>query len=112
MAEKIERSPEMVKFVYFLHRYLRTDDTGRLLPPEEFGDSNWTDVYSQFYSSLNDGRSFKTFKGSAEGLRKGNISGYVDHGIALLPKYDSILRTWVLKPRNEQWADLQKLRRI
>ena len=112
MPEKVERSPSMVRLVYFLHLYARDGSDGKQLPPEEFGNLNWTEVYKQFHALLGDGRPFQTFKHSAEGLRRGNISGHIDFGITLLPKYDSILRMWALKSRNEQWRDLQNYRKI
>jgi len=96
MVEVVERSPEMVRLVYFLHEYARFADSGRSKPPEEFGDLTWREVYEQFFHHLGEGRSFDTFKGSAEGLRNGNIREHKEAGTPFLPKYDVILRTWNL----------------
>src|SRR5947207_883839 len=89
MAIAVDRSPEMVRLVYFIHEYARVGPDGRTLPPSEFGDSTWREVYGQFFTRLGDGRTFKTFVGSAAGLRKGNISDHKEAGIAFLPKYEA-----------------------
>jgi len=90
----VDRSPELVKVVYFLNEYARRED-GRQRPPEEFQTLNWRELYELFHDNLGERRSFKTFMGSAEGLRKGNISEHKDHGTPFLPKYERILGRWV-----------------
>src|SRR5436305_1523365 len=69
MAVVVDRSPAMVRLVYFLHEYARVGPNGRTRPPSEFGGLNWREVYEQFHDRLGDGRSFKTFMGSAEANR-------------------------------------------
>ena len=108
MAE--ERSPEMVRLVYFLHRYARTGPSGRYSPPEEFGDLNRRQVYAQFFPRLGGDRDFETFENSAEGLRNGNIREYLDEGRPYLPMYETILSTWQHLPREQQWLYLQEYR--
>lgn len=110
MADVVERSPEMVRLVYFLHQYARVGPAGRTSPPAEFGDATWREVYEQFFPRLGAGRTFETFRGSAEGLRKGNISEHKANGTPLLPKYEEILRGWAGRARDEQWVDLQQYR--
>lgn len=110
MAE--DRSPAMVRLVYFLHRYGRQGPTERYQPPEEFGDLNLRQVYEQFFARLGGGRAFKTFRGSAEGLRKGNIRERIENGATYLPKYEGILGTWELLPREQQWEELQRYRTV
>ncbi len=100
----------MVKLVYFLHCHGRRSPTGRYQPPAEFGDLNLREVYEQFFPRLGAGRTFKTFRGSAEGLRKGNIRERVDGRATYFPKYEGILATWELLPREQQWAELQQCR--
>jgi hypothetical protein len=112
MTTAVKRSPWMVRLVYFLHENVREGRDGRSRPPGEFGDLTWLEVYEQFHSHLGDGRPFKTFKGSAEGLRKGNIKDHKEAGTPFLPKYESILGLWVLKSRDDQWADLQQFRDV
>ncbi len=110
--DKEERSPEMVRLVYFLHRYGRAKPSGQHKPPSEFGEANKRAVYDQFFARLGGGREFKRFQGSAEGLRKGNIREHLEDGAAYLPKYEAILRTWQHLPRERQWADLQQYREV
>ena len=107
---KENRSPEMVRLVWFLHRYARTPPGGRYVPPAEFGDLNKRQVYEQFFPKLGGGRSFKTFQGSAEGLRKGNIREHLEDDTPYLPMYETILRTWQHLPREQQWADIKQYR--
>ena len=101
-----DRSPEMVRLVYFLHRH-RRNRAGRYQPPVEFGELNLREVYEQFFPRLRGTRSFDTFRGSAEGLRKGNIRERVEDGASYLPKYAAILGSWESLPRERQWADGQ-----
>jgi len=112
MRINIERSPEMVKLVYFLEKYKIAGPNRKAYPPSEFGNLTWNEVHEKFYSKLGDGRPFKTFMGSANGLRapnrEGNIKSFIDDGVALLPKYKEILRDWAKLPREMQWADLRK----
>jgi len=102
----------MVQLVYFLQEYAREGSNGQTRPPQEFGDLNWIEVYKQFFPHLGDGRSFKTFRGSADRLRHGNIRQHKEDGVAFLPKYEAILQFWITQPREEQWADLQKYRQV
>jgi hypothetical protein len=110
MAE--DRSPEMIKLVYFLHRHARNAPGERYLPPAEFGDLNLREVYEQFFPRLGNGRTFDTFRGSAEGLRKGNIRCRIENGTLYLPKYEAILGTWELLPREGQWTEIQAYRMV
>ena len=109
MAE-VDRSPGMVRLVYFLHHNARHQPNGPSQPPTEFDDLNWREVYEQFFEVLGEGRSFNIFKNSAEGLRKGNIRDYLENGIAFLARYEPMLKTWILQSREQQWADLQQYR--
>jgi hypothetical protein len=110
MAE--DRSPGMVKLVYFLHRHASSGHSERYQPPIEFGGLNLREVYAQFFPRLGEGRTFDTFRGSAEGLRKGNIRDRIEDGARYLPKYESILGSWELLPRERQWADIQQYRTV
>lgn len=103
----IDRSPELVKVVYFLNEYARTEG-GRQRPPAEFADLNWREVYELFAERLSEGRRFETFKGSAEGLRKGNISEHKDHGLPFLPKYERILGLWIGLSREDQFEEISQ----
>lgn len=110
MTTATERSPQMVKLVYFLHQYARVLPNGRSAPPEEFGEISWREMYEQFYSRFGASRSFDTFKNSAEGLRKGNISDHKDNAVPLLPKYEAILQFWMTGTRAEQWEEIRNYR--
>jgi|GEM_PF-5186142 len=102
-----ERSPEMVRLIYFLHKYTRATTCDRYQPPTEFGNLNTRQVYDQFFEQLGGGRSSETFRGSAEGLRKGNIKEHLEDGTPFLPKCEVILQSWQHLPREQQWAYLQ-----
>ena len=110
--ESEDRSPEMVRLVYFLHRYARTDPKGRYRPPAEFGDLNKREVYQQFFPLLGGSRPFKRFQNSAEGLRNGNIREHLDEGVPYLTKYESILSSWQHLTCEQQWEYLQQYRTV
>lgn len=105
-----ERSEGMVRLVYFLHCYRRCGPTGRYVPPEEFDDLNLREVYEQFFQHLGGARTFATFRGSAEGLRKGNVREHIEDGTPYLPMYEPMLNTWQHLSRTEQWEYLQQFR--
>jgi hypothetical protein len=112
MAVVIERSPEMIRLVYFLIEYARVTPDGRCVPPAELGDMTWRKAYEQFFTRLGGGRSFKTFYGSADGLRKGNIRDHKEAGIAFRPRCEAALRTWEILSREQRWTDLQQYRDV
>lgn len=102
MALAIDRSSAMIRLAYFFHEYARSGQNKRTIPPEELDDLSWREAYEQFFDELGDGREFDTFRRSAENLRGGSFREHKELGVAFLPKYSSILRTWSNLPRKRK----------